>query len=74
MKPAFHLRPCGGLVATGALNCHLLSSPCTSPHFPPTELKPKGADDKVWNSLFTSSTVGSGGNDYMIRSAMRRVA
>lgn len=40
----------------------------------PTELKPKGADDKVWNSLFTSSTGGGSGNDYMCRSAMRRVA
>lgn len=42
--------------------------------FKAAELKPKGADDNVWNSLFTSSTSGSGGNDYMCRSAMRRVA
>lgn len=40
------------------------------------ELKPAGADDAVWKSLFTSSSTNQGAsrNDYMCRATMRRVA
>lgn len=42
--------------------------------FKAAELKPKGADDKVWNSLFTSSRGdGNSRNDYMCRAATRYV-
>lgn len=45
--------------------------------FKAAELKPKGADDKVWSSLFTSShggqDGGNGGSDYMTRGALKYV-
>ena len=45
--------------------------------FKAAELKPKGADDKVWSSLFTSSHAGqdggNGGSDYMTRGALKYV-
>ncbi|KAL4440746.1 hypothetical protein ABPG77_000455 [Micractinium sp. CCAP 211/92] len=41
--------------------------------FKAAELKPKGADDKVWSSIFTSKSSKQGGNDYMIRGFTRYV-
>jgi hypothetical protein len=60
--------------ADGSSNGDAANGAAAAKKFKAAELKPEGADDKVWNSLFTSSR-GDGGskNDYMCRAATRYV-
>jgi hypothetical protein len=53
----------------------LTASAAAAKRFKAKELKPKNADDAVWNSLFTSSTKNGGqSNEYMCRGSSRYVA
>jgi hypothetical protein len=45
----------------------------TAKRFKAAELKPSGADEKVWASLFTSSKKKGTGNDYMTRGVPRYI-
>lgn len=65
----------GGAAAAAALNGgdDAAAAAATAKRFKAAELKPKGADEKVWSSIFTSKSGKQGGNDYMIRGFTRYV-
>lgn len=67
----------GGAAAAAPTNGGVAKAPsCTAAKkFKAAELKPQGADNEVWNSLFTSGQApnGRGNNDYMTRGASRYV-
>ena len=53
----------------------LTAAAAAAKRFKAKELKPKNADDAVWNSLFTSSTKNGGqSNEYLCRGSSRYVA
>ncbi|KAL4457462.1 hypothetical protein ABPG75_012327 [Micractinium tetrahymenae] len=74
-RPAENGGTAGGAAAAAAASGggDPAAAAAAAKRFKAAELKPKGADDKVWSSIFTSSGKQQGRNDYMVRGFSRYV-